>query len=245
MSSKLRLRHGASGVERAYPPERYVLVVDDDDGFRDYTSDLLERAGFAVRDVPRGMEALPVARDERPLLVILDVKLPDVSGYEVCRQLREEFGETLPIIFVSGERTEAYDRTAGLLLGADDYLVKPFEPDEFLARVRRATERSSYQDERSGDASMVDLTLREFEVLRLLAAGFGSAAIAQRLVISTKTVSSHVQRVLTKLDVHSRAEAVAAAYREGLIDAGEIAAIGADSPPAPAKAPLAESAQGG
>ena len=205
---------------------RYILVVDDDEGFLDFVSDLLERAGLTSRRVSRGTEALAVAREQRPLLVILDVKLPDVSGYEVCRELRDEFGEELPIIFVSGVRTEAYDRTAGLLLGADDYLVKPFEPDELLARVRRSTVRSTAQDGRPPDAPPIDLTSREFEVLRLVAAGLGSAAIARRLGISRKTVSSHVQRVLVKLGVHSRGEAVAVAYRERLVDPAEVADLG-------------------
>jgi DNA-binding NarL/FixJ family response regulator len=88
--------------------------------------------------------------------------------------------------------------------------------------------RSTYQDGRSSAPSSIDLTRREFEVLRLLAAGLGSAAIAERLVISTKTVSSHVQRVLAKLGAHSRGEAVAAAYRERLIDPAEVAELGVD-----------------
>lgn len=227
MPSKLRPRRGASDVQAVEKRGRYVLVVDDDEGFRDYASDLLERAGFRSRHAPRGMDAIAVVRDERPLLVLLDVKLPDISGYEVCRELREEFGEELPIIFVSGERTEGYDRTAGLLLGADDYLVKPFEPDELLARVRRSTVRAQSQGGRSSDGTFIDLTRREFEILRLIAAGLGSAAIGERLVISTKTVSSHVQRVLAKLGAHSRGEAVAAAYRTGLLDPAELAELGA------------------
>ncbi|HET7856808.1 MAG TPA: response regulator transcription factor [Gaiellaceae bacterium] len=226
MPSELGPRRSASRLGGGVG--RYILVVDDDEAFLHYTSDLLERAGFECRQIPRGMEALAVARDERPLLVILDVKLPDLSGYEVCRELREELGEELPIIFVSGERTEAYDRTAGFLLGGDDYLVKPFEPDDLLARVRRWTARSTYKHTRASDGGPIDLTRREFEVLRLIAAGLGSAAIARRLVISTKTVSSHVQRVLAKLGAHSRGEAVAAAYRERLIDPAEVAAIESD-----------------
>jgi len=80
------------------------------------------------------VRVLPGASD--PLLVVLEVALSDLSGYEVCRQLRDEFGEELPIILVSGERVDPLDRAVGLLIGADDYLVKPLDADEFLARVR-------------------------------------------------------------------------------------------------------------
>jgi DNA-binding response OmpR family regulator len=72
---------------------------------------------------------------------VLDVALPGVTGYDVCRTLREEFGEELPIIFVSDERTEPLDRVAGLLMGADDYVVEPFAPAELVARVMRALAR--------------------------------------------------------------------------------------------------------
>jgi len=93
------------------------------------------------------------------------VTLPALSGYEVCHQLREEFGESLPIILVSSERTEPFDRVAGILIGADHYVVKPFAPDELLARVRRLV------GSRVPVAPRVafKLTARETEVLRLLA----------------------------------------------------------------------------
>jgi DNA-binding NarL/FixJ family response regulator len=135
----------------------------------------------------------------------------------VCRELREQFGEQLPIIFISGARTDPSDRIAGLLLGADDYTTKPFEPEELLARVRRAVARSTSSE---GKAVLegTRLTPREREVLTLLAHGLGSRAISERLHITPKTVSTHVQRILAKLDLHSRAEAVAFAYRQGLVE---------------------------
>ena len=146
---------------------------------------------------------------------MLDVRLPGLCGYEVCRQLRDEFGEALPILFVSGDRVEAIDRTAGLLVGADDYLVKPFDPDEFLARVRRLVSRAA-APETNGHAH--ELTNREHEVLRLLADGLGPVEIARRLVITRKTVGHHVEHIYRKLGVQSRAQAVAAAYRRNLVD---------------------------
>ena len=105
-----------------------VLIVDDDPMFAAMVADALCRAGFESRHVPTGGEAIELARRERPTAVILDVLLPGATGYEICRELRDEHGEQLPIVFVSGERTDAADKVAGLLVGGDDYLVKPFGP---------------------------------------------------------------------------------------------------------------------
>jgi DNA-binding NarL/FixJ family response regulator len=195
------------------PRSPSLLVVDDDDDFRTFVADLLRDVGHQVVEAATGGDALARARAERPSLIVLDVHLPDISGYEVCRELRDEFGELLPIIFVSGERTESYDRVGGLLLGADDYVVKPFASDELLARVRRLLARS-IEDDRARRS--YDLTPRELEIMELLAAGLSQTAIAERLVLSEKTVATHIQHILPKLGVHSRAAAVAFAHREGL-----------------------------
>jgi len=196
-----------------------ILIVDDDPGFRALVSMLLARAGFpATLDAATGEEALAAVRAEPPALVLLDVLLPDISGFEVCRTLRDEFGEDLPIIFVSGDRVEPADRAVGLLVGGDDYLVKPIDPDEFLARVRRAVARSRREPAPPPAAPRpLDLTKREREVLECLARGESQAEIAAALVISPKTVASHAQRILMKLGVHSRAQAVAVAYQLGVI----------------------------
>jgi DNA-binding response OmpR family regulator len=100
-----------------------ALVVEDDDGLLGLVRRLLELDGLDVIGVPSGEEALEAARAERPTIAILDVSLPGISGYEVCRELRRAYGPQLPILFVSGARTESYDRVAGLLIGADDYLA--------------------------------------------------------------------------------------------------------------------------
>ena len=139
--------------------------------------------------------------------------MPGISGYEVCHVLREQYGPSLPVVFVSGERTESFDRVAGLLVGADDYLAKPVAPDELVARVRGLLRRA----EEWGPAS-ARLTQRELEVLRRLAHGQEQSEIAAGLVISPKTVATHIERVLRKLEVHSRAQAVAVAYRDRLVE---------------------------
>ena len=174
---------------------------------------MLSGAGFDVRTAPTGEAALQAARFERPALVVLDACFSGAgaSGYEICHQLREEFGEGLAIIFTSAERTESYDRVAGLLVGADDYLTKPFAPDELVARARALVRRVRVVSQLAPT-----LTRREREVLHLLSEGSTKTEIAQRLVISPKTVGTHIEHILSKLGVHSRAEAIALAYRENL-----------------------------
>ena len=197
-----------------------ILIVDHDVRFTTFATRLFERAGFLTVAAATGAEGVEAARSERPGLVVLEVCLPDLNGFEVSRQLRDEFGDDLPIVFVSGERTEPLDRAAGLLIGGDDYLAKPCHPDELLARVRRLISRSTHNGRISWhrSAGNVSLTGRELEVLGLLAAGARPKEIARDLVISQKTVASHIQRVLAKLGAHSRAEAVAIAYREGFVN---------------------------
>jgi two-component system, OmpR family, response regulator len=109
--------------------------------FRAFLSALLEHAGFDSVQAASWRDARESARESRPQLVLLDVSLPDGNGFEICRELRDLYSEELPIIFLSGERTQPFDRAAGLLLGGDDYIVKPFDPDELLARIRRCLDR--------------------------------------------------------------------------------------------------------
>jgi len=194
-----------------------LLIVDDDATFREFVSSLLDRMGHPIVEATDGDEALDAALAQRPSLVVLDIDLPGASGYEICRALRDVYGEDLPIIFVSGRRTEQLDLVAGLLIGGDDYLVKPFEGAELLARVRRHLSRAPSGPNGGGSAGR--LTPREQEILDLLAGGLDQREIAERLVISPKTVATHIQRILGKLGVRSRAQAVAYAHRHGLVDA--------------------------
>lgn len=189
-----------------------VLVVDDDHAFRAYVCSLLEEHGYRPIAVDGGHDALSTLAGRSPGAVILDVSMPGLSGYEVCRSIRDELGLGVPVLLVSGECTESFDRVAGLTIGADDYLVKPFASDELLARLRSVLRRVP-----GDEPPDHGLTARELEVLRLLAEGVQQRQIAERLVISPKTVGRHIERILSKLGVHSRAEAVAMAYRLRLV----------------------------
>jgi DNA-binding NarL/FixJ family response regulator len=199
---------------------RLILVVDRNTGTRSQVARLLARMGYETQQAQNGREALETAKQLQPALVLLEVNLTEVSGYEVCRELRDRFGDDIAIIFLSGDRTEPYDRVAGLLLGADDYIVKPFDEGELLARVRSALRHSAVPPNNGsqGNPAAETLTSREREVLKLLARGLTQAEIAGKLFISPKTVGGHIQRVLTKLGVHSRAQAVAFAHEQGLAD---------------------------
>jgi len=194
-----------------------ILIVDDDPAVRELVVAVLEHAGFETETAETGDQALNAVETRKPKLVLLDVRLPDMSGYSVCRALREQRPDSVPVIFLSGERTEWYDRVGGLLLGADDYIVKPFAPDELVVRVRTLLRRAECPVREGPMRS--NLTARESEVLRLLADGLSQADIAGRLFISSKTVATHIEHILDKLEVRSRAQAVAFAYREGLLEA--------------------------
>lgn len=116
-----------------------VLVVDDDPPSVKMISFLLREEGYEVSTADNGSSALEWIDREPPDLVILDVMMPDLDGFEVCRRIRQK--QDVPIIFLSA-KGETVDKVAGLELGADDYLAKPFEPAELLARVKAVTRRA-------------------------------------------------------------------------------------------------------
>jgi DNA-binding response OmpR family regulator len=120
------------------PGPRYpILVVDDVRDERAAVAQVLEEAGYSTRSVQSGEAALDCAGAERLSLVVLDICLPGISGYEVCKHLKDRFGDALPILFVSGARAESYDRVACRLVGGDDFLAKPISAAELLSRTSK------------------------------------------------------------------------------------------------------------
>jgi DNA-binding NarL/FixJ family response regulator len=188
-----------------------VLIADDDHRLLVLVRESLLAAGYAVRAAASGEEAVELAAGERLGGAVVDVNLPVLSGYEVCRELRRLHGPTLPIVFISGDRTEVYDRVGGMLLGADDYVVKPFDAHELVERL------DSLVDRAAPTWAKRTLTPRELQVLTLLSEGLAQLEIADRLEIRPKTVATHIERILSKLGVRSRAQAVALAYRDTLV----------------------------
>ena len=185
-------------------------MVDDDPAVNQLIVMTLGEHGFDMRSAADGREALHALRRETPDVVLLDVYLPDVSGYQLCRRVRDDFGESVGIMLISGERREPFDRAGGILLGADDYLIKPFAVDELLARVQRIAERRRPMP----NSVSAQLTRREREVLSSLCKGMDHHAIASEFVIAPKTVEKHIEHILLKLGVHSRAQAIALAMQE-------------------------------
>jgi two-component system response regulator MprA len=175
-----------------------VLVVEDDDEIADVLRRSLRQEGHEVRTALDGEEALETARDFAPDLVVLDLGLPKLDGVEVCRRLRAE--SDVPILILTA-RTDTDDRVSGLDAGADDYLVKPFERAELLARLRALMRRRPPRGSASlrvGDLSLnpdtqevmrgeraLELTAREFELLEFLMRN-------QRLVISRERLLEEV-----------------------------------------------------
>ena len=194
-----------------------VLIVDDDRAFSGFVRLVLEGAGYRTLEAATGEDALRIAAENAPLVVVLDIVLPRLNGYEVCHGLRQMLGQTAAILFVSGARTDPVDVSSGLLVGADDYMVKPVDPDELVARVGALSRRvqTGRPDASNGQPR---LTPRETEILGMLAEGQSQREMARLLSISPKTVGLHIEHILGKLDVHSRAEAVAAAYRRKLLE---------------------------
>ncbi|HWB67855.1 MAG TPA: response regulator transcription factor [Mycobacteriales bacterium] len=175
-----------------------ILVVDDDDGIRTAVRLALEDHGYAVREAPDGETALAEIKTELPEVVVLDLMLPGMDGFECCRQLRRI--SDVPVLIVSA-RGDSHDVVAGLEAGADDYIRKPFDVPELVARlralrrrVRPATAEPAVAD--PADVSVKDLTVRPDS---------GEVSVAGRAVRLTKTemrllyeMASHPGRVFSR-----------------------------------------------
>jgi DNA-binding response OmpR family regulator len=194
-------------VANAVVPARRILVVDDDEDTRSLMTELFDRAGYVSAAACSAEEAMERFADFGPDCVLLDVQLPGASGYEACVQMRASSGDDLSIIFVSGTKMDSLDRAAGLMMGADDYVVKPVSVDELLARVHRSLRNSRHTQA---------LTQREVEVLGLVRRGRTHADIATALFISPKTVASHMENIFKKLNVGNKRDAIEVAEQQNL-----------------------------
>src|SRR5712691_758463 len=150
----------ASGVKPATPGrEARLLVVEDEPTILELLSGSLRFAGFDVLTAASGAEALRVAAASRPQLILLDVMLPDGDGFDVIRSIRAG-GPRVPVIFLSA-RSHVHDRVAGLTLGGDDYITKPFSLDEVLARIRAVLRRAGAGGADGSRLAVADLELDE------------------------------------------------------------------------------------
>jgi DNA-binding NarL/FixJ family response regulator len=207
-----------------------VMVVDDHPMWRDGLARDLAEAGYeVVAAVGEGQQAVRVAAAVRPELVVLDLQLPDLSGVEVARRLAAS--DPPPRVLVLSASGEQDDVLAAVKAGASGYLLKSASKEEFLEAVRRTAGGDAvftpglaglvlgeYRRLAAQPAPDVAprLTERETEVLRLVAKGLSYKQIAERLVLSHRTVQNHVQNTLNKLQLHNRVELVRYAIEQGL-----------------------------
>jgi len=204
-----------------------VLLVEDDRKIARIVKVYLEEAGYKVNHVERGQEAVDAALRERPLVVILDLMLPDITGEEVCQELRD-IGD-FPIIILSSKSSEE-ERVAGFALGADDYVVKPFSPRELVYRVRAVLKRYQKTDLRAAkpmsfndgllsidgqsytvkkQGKPVNLTPTEFRVLYTLASVPGKVFTREELVNKAlgyqfegyeRSIDAHIKNIRQKIE---------------------------------------------
>ncbi len=223
-----------------------ILVVDDDLGTRLSISDYLELSGYSVIMADDGQEALAMVEENNPDLIVIDIVMPRLNGYELVRRVRQkaEF-RLLPVILLTA-RTKTQERILGYQSGCDLYLPKPFELEELAAAIRNLLERSQiiqseyrfpHQDnlETSITGKLRDtnhalstqihvpkllssLTTREQEVLELLTHGLSNADIGNQLHLSPRTVEKYVSSLLRKTLTSNRAELVRFAMKHGLVE---------------------------
>ncbi|MEU6074552.1 response regulator transcription factor [Micromonospora sp. NPDC047074] len=203
-----------------------VLVVEDEESFSDALSYMLRKEGFEVSVAATGPSALTEFDRTGADIVLLDLMLPEMSGTEVCRQLRQR--SHVPIIMVTARDSEI-DKVVGLEIGADDYVTKPYSPRELVARIRAVLRRQSTEVTEAGgptlaagpvrmdierhvvtvDGAPVQLPLKEFELLELLLRNAGRVLTRGQLIDrvwgadyvgDTKTLDVHVKRLRSKIE---------------------------------------------
>lgn len=200
-----------------------ILIVDDDLNILELLRLYLEKEGFEVISSSRGDEALELFKKNPPVLVLLDIMLPGIDGWQVCRSIRQL--SAIPIIMLSA-KNEVFDKVLGLELGADDYLTKPFDPKELIARVKAVLRRGSSSNEDKETLSFPGLTIsmdkyevtymskqiemppKEIELLFFLAKNHNLVFTREQLLEKvwgfdyfgdSRTVDVHVKRIREKL----------------------------------------------
>lgn len=222
-----------------------ILIVDDELDCQTVLAMFLSTQGYQIECANSGLEALSVFKKEPPDLVISDVVMPEMDGFELCRKLRStRLGQLIPFIFLSGQG-EIESRLEGYAIGADDYLVKPFEPEEILAKIKAQLERShrihaeiirllqhSDFEEISAPPPVsppspvspppppqvplpLPLSPAEERVFWEVIQGYTNKQISDRLFISPRTVQAHLSSIFGKLQVENRNQLIRFALERG------------------------------
>ena len=204
-----------------------ILIVDDDSNITELISLYLIKEGFDTKIAGNGREALEILKTYKADLIVLDVMMPEMHGYEVCRTVRKD--SSVPIIMLTA-KGETFDKVLGLELGADDYMVKPFETKELIARIKAVLRRSSIKDNRNEKKvsypgleinltnysvqfheKNVEMPPKELELLFYLATNPNQVFTREQLLNQiwgyeyygdTRTVDVHIKRIREKLDPH-------------------------------------------
>jgi DNA-binding response OmpR family regulator len=204
-----------------------VLIVDDDANISELISLYLKKEGYHTKEVYSGRAALDAFEEYSPDIVLLDIMLPEIDGYDVCKEIRKI--DRTPIIMLTA-KGEVFDKVLGLELGADDYIVKPFDPKELVARVKAVLRRTSAQNEPTQlknrimldnliidkdnysvtyEGQLVELPPKELEVLYFLASHPRQVFTREQLldkiwgydfVGDTRTVDVHIKRLRDKFE---------------------------------------------
>ena len=222
-----------------------ILVVDDDLGTRLSISDYLELSGYSVIAADDGQQALTMVEQNHPDLIVTDIVMPRMNGYELVRRVRQQpMFRLLPVILLTA-RTKTQERILGYQSGCDLYLPKPFELEELAAAIHNLLERSQIieSQRRFPRLDKVDtahttfeenhnlhfnptekfppiesLSAREQQVLQLLTHGLSNAEMGDQLYLSPRTVEKYVSSLLRKTDTSNRAQLVRFAIKHGLVE---------------------------
>jgi DNA-binding NarL/FixJ family response regulator len=223
-----------------------ILLVDDEPGLREAVQAYLEDSGFAVKTAPNAQEGWEQLQHFLPDLVVTDVMMPRVDGYQFLTQIRQdERFKALPVILLTAKGMTG-DRIQGYEAGCDDYIPKPFDPDELVIRIRNVLQRRSAAMESLGGSPEIadmarqlaeikamlaqkpsltitptpihlELTPREQSVLNLVAQGLMNKEIARNLETSVRNIEKYVSRLFSKTGTNSRTELVRYALEHGLV----------------------------
>lgn len=209
--------------------KRKILIIEDDNSIREMLTFALEIEGFCIESVKNGIDGLTKSEDFQPDLILLDLMLPDINGFEVCKKIHEK--RDIPVIMVTA-KDDIVDKVLGLEIGADDYICKPFHIKEVIARVKKSLERvekvvnnsnkektlieigeDTYLDDEGRvvikNAMEISLRPKEFELLYLLATNKGKVFSREQLLDKIwsydyfgdlRTVDVHIRRLRAKIE---------------------------------------------
>lgn len=192
-----------------------ILLVDDDQQYTNFIKSSFIKRNFSVVHLKSGRQALDAIRKYHPDLIILEIKVPEINGFDLCKIIRkkEKYNRT-PIIFLSNINSNRAMMT-GFELGADDYLTKSIDKEELIARILVLLHRSKEVDYHTNHKE--SLSFQETRILQLMEKGYSNKEIAQKLSLTEGTIKVYNHVIYQKLQVKNRTQAIVRAMKEGII----------------------------